>query len=224
MPPSSPTPTSFIPKKPLDAPTAYRESGGLGFLFFASLLIFIASAVAAGGVYGYTTFLSTSIADKQASLQKAESEFDPEQINQLVLLDSRINSAKTLLVSHIAPSSIFAFLGQQTLPNVQFTTFVFGLNPDGSGSIVLSGSADGFATVALQSDQFNAASKILKNVVFSNVNTSNNSESGGKVTFSIAADVDPSFLSYARTLGSNTVSPQPQATVPATSTSPTPSQ
>ncbi len=224
MPPSSPTPTSFIPKKPLDAPTAYHESGGLGFLFFASLLIFIASAVAAGGVFGYTSFLSNSIADKQASLQKAESEFDPEQINQLVLLDSRINSAKTLLASHIAPSSVFAFLGQQTLPNVQFTSFLFGLNADGSGSIVLAGSADGFATVALQSDQFNAATKILKNVVFSNVNTGTGAGTGSKVTFSVAADVDPSFISYARSLGSGTVPPQPEATVPATTTSPTTSQ
>lgn len=194
--PPSPTPTSFIPKKPLDSSTTYHESGSFGFLFFISLFIFIASVVAAGGVFGYQTFLEGSISSKQASLQKEEAAFDPEQINQLIRLDSRINNTKTLLSSHVAPSAIFAFLSQQTLQNVQLTSFEYSLNGDGTAAVTLSGVADTFATVALQSDQFNAANQVLKNVVFSGVDNSG----ARTVKFSVVANVAPSLINYAKNL------------------------
>ncbi|MBY0473096.1 hypothetical protein K2Q00_02305 [Patescibacteria group bacterium] len=223
--PPSPTPTSFIPKKPLDSTTTYRESGSFGFLFFIALFIFIASIVAAAGVFGYETFLNTSISSKQASLQKEEAAFDPEQINQLIRLDSRINNVKTLLGNHIAPSAIFAFLSQQTLQNVQLTGFQYSLNKDGTASIVLSGIADTFASVALQSDQFNAANQVLKDVVFSGVDNS-----GAKsVKFSVTANVASSLINYTKNLGNSpavvpVAPPAPAAATSTTSTStkPTP--
>lgn len=199
--PPSPTPTSFIPKKPLDSSTAYRESGSFGFLFFISLFIFIASVVAAAGVFGYETFLNTSISSKQTSLQKEEAAFDPEQINQLIRLDARITNAKTLLANHVAPSAIFAFLSQQTLQNVQLTSFKYSLNSDGTASISISGIADTFASVALQSDQFNAASPILKDVVFSGVDN----DGARSVKFSVVANVAPSLISYTKNLGNTNV-------------------
>jgi hypothetical protein len=220
MPPPS-TPTSFIPKKPLDSPTAYHESGSVGFLFFISLFIFIASVVAAGIVFGYSTFLQSSISGKQESLRKEEAAFDPEQISQLVRLDSRINNARTLLASHVAPSAIFAFLSQQTLQKVQFTSFEYGLNTDGTGSITLAGIADSFSSVALQSDQFNAANQVLKDVVFSNVNN------GGQasVKFSVIGNVNSALISYAKNLGtSNAVPATPPAQDSATTTQGQPTQ
>ncbi|MBY0294327.1 hypothetical protein K2Q08_03280 [Patescibacteria group bacterium] len=223
--PPSPTPTSFIPKKPLDSSTTYHESGSFGFLFFISLFIFIASVVAAGGVFGYETFLRNSIASKQDSLQKEQAAFDPEQINQLVRLDSRINNAKTLLANHVAPSAIFAFLSQQTLQSVQFSNFQYSLNADGSASIALSGVADSFATVALQSDQFNAASQVLRDVVFSGVDNSGQ----GRVNFSVAANIDASLINYSKNLGNPnfalpiTTPTETASTTPATSTPQKPS-
>ncbi len=213
--PPSPTPTSFIPKKPLDSSTVYHESGSFGFLFFIALFIFIASVVAAAGVFGYQTFLSGSISNKQTSLQKEEAAFDPEQINQLIRLDSRINNAKTLLANHVAPSAIFAFLSQQTLQNVQLTSFKYSLNADGTAAIDISGIADTFASVALQSDQFNAAGQVLKDVVFSGVDNS-----GAKsVKFSVTANVAPSLVSYTKNLGNTNVIVPPPIPTPATSTS-----
>ncbi len=217
MPPQQPTPPSFIPKKPLDT-SAYHDSGGFGFLFFIALFIFIASAVAAGGVFAYKSFLTSSIESKQESLRQNQEAFDPEQIDQLVRLDARLNSAKTLLSKHIAPSSIFVFLSQQTLQNIQFTSFNYVVNADGSGTIILNGLADSFPTVALQSDQFSAASSVLKDVIFSEVRTT-----GRTVTFSVKATVDPSFINYAKNLGTSGVQPiVPTETIPATSTPVTP--
>ena len=65
--------------------------------------------------------------------------------------------------------------------------------------------------MALQSDQF-AASKVLKDIVFSNIKV----EAGGKITFSVKATIDPSLISYAKNL---TVTPAiPAQTTMSTST------
>ena len=214
MPPQAPT--SFIPKKPLDSGMTYRESGGLGFLFFISLFIFIASLVAAGGVFAYQNFLASSVASKSSSLQKAEGAFDPSTINDLVRLDSRINNAETLLQNHVAASAVFAFLSQQTLQNVQFTSFDYELQSDNSANITLAGQADSFSTVALQSDQFGASS-LLKNVVFSDVKTG----TGGTVSFSVSATVVPALINYAKNLGNPATQPVITPTTSTTATSTT---
>jgi hypothetical protein len=194
MPPQAPT--SFIPKKPLDTGRQFREPGGLGFLFVIALFIFIASLVAAGGVFATKSILKSSITSKSESLAKAEGAFDLNTVQDLIRMDARINNANTLLQSHTAPSAVFEFLSQQTLVNVQFTTLDFTLSSGNSATIVMAGQADSFATVALQSDQF-GANKLLKDVVFSNIKIGAN----GVVTFGVAATVDAALINYGKNLG-----------------------
>ena len=187
--------TSFIPKKPLD--TGMRRGGGgtYGLFFLIALLIFIASLIAAGGAFLYQQYLQQELASKMDSLKKTEDAYDPAVIQDLLRLDDRINNAEMLLNKHVAISSIFAFIGTQTLKNVYFTTFNYQLNPDGSANISLNGVADSFATVALQSDQMGSA-KLLKNVVFSGIGGSQ----GGTIAFSLAATVDASVINYRNVL------------------------
>jgi len=190
------TPASFIPKKSLDGGMRSRGSGAAGgLLFLIGLFLFVVSVTAAGAVFAYKGYLKTSIADKSDSLQKAKDAFDLAAIEDLSRIDLRIKQAQVLLQKHIAPSAIFSFLSLQTLQNVQFASFNYGLQDDGSAAIDLEGVAASFSTVALQSDQF-AASKALKDIVFSNIKV----ETNGKITFSVKATIDPSLISYARNL------------------------
>ncbi len=214
MPPQ--VPTSFIPKKPLDTGRPVHESGGMGFLFFIALFVFIVSLVAAGGVFAWSNILKASIASKADSLQKAEGAFDIATVQDLIRTDARITNAKTLLRSHVAASSLFAFLSQQTLQSVQFTSFDYKLSTDGTATMVLSGIADSFSSVALQSDQF-GASKVLRDVVFSDIKTS----TSGAVSFSVSATVDSSLINYGKSLGNESLqaalAPAPQTTISTTS-------
>ena len=94
--------------------------------------------------------------------------------------------------NHLAPSSIFAFLSQETLQKVRFTSFTYTVGSADKGpTIALQGIADSFATVALQSDQL-GSSKVLKDVIFSDITI----ETNGGVGFSVAASLDPSFILY----------------------------
>lgn len=196
--------TSFIPKKNFDTGSSRSGgSGGAGLIVLLAILIFVASLVAAGGIFAYQKLLTQSIANKSASLKANEDAYNLVVIQELVRADSRINEADVLLNKHVAPSEIFSFLSLQTLEKVQFTSFDYSLKPDGTTEIALHGLADSFSTIALQSDQF-GASKILKDVVFSDVNLDSDK---GKVTFSVTATVAPSLILYTNALSASPATP-----------------
>lgn len=196
----APVSPSFIPKKPLvGGAGSHGSSAALGmFVFFICLLVFIASILAAGAAFLYQGYLTSSLASKKTQLQQAESSIDQGTITQLQRLDSRLNQTEVLLQKHTTTLGIFAFLSQQTKQNVQFTNFDYEVQSDGSAKLTLTGVADSFATVALQSDQF-GASTLLHNVVFSNITVG----SDGRINFGVAADIDPALVSYAKNLSSN---------------------
>lgn len=208
---------SFIPKKPL----VETRSGGGGIFFSLALLMFIASIAAAGAVFGYQGYLKTTIASKDESLKRTEGAFDADAIETLVRTDRRIEEVQGLLSKHNAPSAIFALLGELTLTSVRYDTFNFTLDEGGAASIKLTGIADSFSSVALQSDQF-GASKHLSDVVFSDITIN----AIGRVTFTIDATVSAATISYARQLREPLVLPQSSSEAPlpttpqATSTSP----
>lgn len=195
---------SFIPKRPL---VGEASSAGMGGLFMlACAFLFVASLLAAGGVFAYGQFLERALSDKDASLKKAEGAFDTASILDLSRLDIRLGEARTLLEGHVAPSGVFTFLSATTLERVQFTSLTLEIDGDGTGSIQMSGVADSFSSLALQSDEFSAA-KVLRDVVFSGITT----DATGRVQFSVSAHVDPSLLSYAKQNGAGV-----SAAVPAT--------
>lgn len=197
-------PTSFIPKKPLVSEG--RSSGAVGLVMLLAVLMFVASLVAAGGVFAYGKYLDKSIADKDAQLKRAEGAFDTASIVDLSRLDIRLREARDLINSHVAPSGVFTFLAATTLERVQFTSLTLNVADDGSAKILLNGVADSFSSLALQSDQFSSA-KVLRDVVFSGISN----DASGRVAFSLSASVDPSILSYAKQNGASVSAADPSA-------------
>jgi hypothetical protein len=164
-------------------------------LTLLSLLIFVLSLFAGGGVFLYGQYLENSITAKAESLRRAEGAYDPGVIEDLIRMDARITEARVLMQKHVAPTALFTFLSTATLESVQFTSFDYGLESDGAASISLDGIAKSFSAVALQSDNF-GASRVLRNVIFSDISVGQS----GAVTFKVTAKVDPSLLLYQKTL------------------------
>jgi len=132
-------------------------------------------------------------------------------------IDARIAQAKTLLAKHIAPSAIFNLLSSQTLQTVQFTDFGYTISEEGVPQISMSGVANSFSSVALQSDQF-GGSKVLRDIVFSDISV----DPTGKITFSVNATVDPSVVLYSKNLTQTQAGfVPPTQTAPVGSTTPT---
>jgi hypothetical protein len=199
---------SFIPKKNLDAGMSRHGRGaGTGLVLLVSILFFITSLVAAGGIFVYKGVLKGQITSKGDSLALNEKAFDSAVIQKLLRMDQRLNEAGELLQNHIAPSAIFAYLSQQTLERVQLTGFSYEIK-DGAATISLKGQADSFSSIALQSDQF-AASKVLKDIIFSGVDVD---AATGKVGFTVEASIIPSLIQY-----SSVLSASPATLLPETS-------
>jgi hypothetical protein len=207
--------SSFIPKKPLTEVRGSR-GGAFGLVLLLAVFIFVGSLFAAGGAFLYGRFLTGSLEDKKDSLQTAQGAYDPGVIEELIRLDSRIIQGRTVLGKHVAPSSIFTFLANQTLEKVRFNNFSYQLKEDGSASIQLRGETSNFSTVALQSDQF-GASKMLKDVIFSNIGVG---ETGG-VSFAVDATIEAPNIFYSKHLGATVTLPpenQESESPPATTT------
>lgn len=192
--------TSFIPKKPLTSGGTTRQ--GLGIISLISLIIFIAALLAAGGVFLYGRLLAQSIASKSTSLERARAAFEPAIIQELIRLDSRLDSGERVLQSHVAPSLIFSLLEEATLQSVRWKSIDYSLEEGNKATIVLDGEARSFSDVALQSDELGRV-RALRDVFFDNINL----DQAGRAVFTMRASVDLSFLLYKNALQAAASSP-----------------
>jgi len=184
--------TSFIPKKTVDSgPQKRRKSVNIFTLI--GLIVFLVAVAFAVGLFLYGKLVERNIVRKEAALEQAQESFEPSLIEELVRLDTRIDSADTLLASHIAPSSLLELLETLTLESVQFETFNFSTaNQEETGiQLRMNGHAVGFSAVALQADEI-ANSPYFKDPVFSNLSVLQT----GEVEFSVTAIVDSNLLRY----------------------------
>lgn len=182
--------TSFIPKKTFESTGPSSVKSQAGILFTVSVILVVLALLSAGGVFGYEKFLESSITNKREALQRARAAFEPELIRELSHLDTKIQTAETLLEKHIAISGVFDLLQSATLETVQFTNFSYGIEESGI-RLSLSGVARSFNSVALQSDEF-VKSRFISQPVFSDLGLNQR----GDVTFNASALVDPAAVSY----------------------------
>lgn len=184
--------TSFIPRKAVAVPnTPYVKSGGPSLLSLIGFFIFIGALLSAGGVYVWKVQTNRIIESQIASLKKARDEFDADTIAAATRLNDRINAVKNLLNSHKAPSQIFEVLQKVTLETVRLRNLTYLTEADGTVTIKASGSARGFESVVLQSDQLGLTG-LFKDVLFSEVQ----SAGPNLVTFTLTAKVDPKSVLY----------------------------
>ncbi|HEU5114799.1 MAG TPA: hypothetical protein VFT82_03465 [Candidatus Paceibacterota bacterium] len=182
--------TSFIPKKPITA-SPVRSAPVISLFSLLATVLFIVSLALSGGVFFYQRYLQTQIDSDKVSLDKAKGAFEPDIINQIVRLDTRIETGKQLLSSHLAVTPFFDFLSSITLQDVRFTDFNFSYLAPDKIVVIMKGQATGYAAVALQSDVLNAQKK-LRETMISDLTL----DPEGTVSFSVSTIVDPSLVSY----------------------------
>ncbi len=207
--------SSFIPQSPvapMRAGRTHSSQGGLNFFVLAALVIFVASATLAVGVFLYAQYLSTSAKSKLGQLERAKQAFEPSLIQDLTRLDDRMRAADVILGKHVAPTALFHLLEQLTLQTVSFSTFDFASADDGT-QLTMQGVAQSVNSIALQADLL-SKSGVLSNPIFSNIN-----RQVGGVRFDFSADVNDQALRYSAVAnplqgGAQTDMPAQQPTSP----------
>ena len=185
--------TSFIPKKTFDVGPAPKATGSSvsAILSFIAVIALVLSIVSAAGVFLYERFLITSIKNKEETLERAKSAFEPELIRELSRIDSKFTIGEELLNDHTAPSGLLDLLEDVTLETVRFTNFSYLADAGGELRISMQGEARSFASVALQSDEF-GRNRSLRDTAFSGLTL----DEVGNVQFTVSAIVDPTLVSY----------------------------
>lgn len=181
--------TSFIPKK-TDTPAKKIAAARGGLLTGIAIFLFVVALGGAGGVFLYERFLEASVEQKKLDLERAREAFEPALIQELAKLDGRIETGRTLLRTHIAPSAIFTLLEQLTLENVRYNSFAYSFNEDGV-TVTMEGEARGFSAVALQSDVF-GDNDVIEDPIFGGLNINQR----GNISFTFNAGVDPSLIAH----------------------------
>lgn len=199
--PESALKATFVPKKPLGVPeekprARAAKAKQVGLISFLSTIIFIAALAGGVGVYFYKLALTNKVRSMAENLERARGIFEPELIEEMTILDKRINAAQTILSSHVALSPLFELLEDLTLPAVRFTHFNFSSADNEETIIEISGIADGYQSVARQSELFDQ-NKYIKDQLFSNLTVDRKT---GNVTFNLSFVVDKTFLLYSRSI------------------------
>ena len=213
--------TSFIPKRPIVAsPKMGSSSAPINLFSLVATILFIGTIALSGGVFFYKNVIQKQIDEKKATLELAKGAFEPETINQIVRLDSRIEASKQLFSSHVAVTPLFDFLSSVTLRSVRFKDFSFLYISPTEITIIMKGEAQGYTAVALQSDFFNKQESLSETIIGDMA-----LDPSGLVNFSVTTNIDPNIVSYANTLVSQTpatetpVNSAPVNNVPVNSTS-----
>lgn len=193
--------SSFIPQSPVVGPSAARRRGSnFDFFVLIALVLFVASATLAAGVFLYVQFLQGSNASKLEQLERAKAAFEPALIQELTRLDDRMRAADEVLSAHTAPMALFKLLEQLTLQTVSFSSFSFTTND--ILTLTMQGLAQSVNSIALQADLLSRSGTIV-NPIFSDIN-----RQVGGVRFNFTADVRREALSYRSLVGA----PPPETT------------
>ena len=211
--------TSFIPKKPL-AEARVEEPHSVSVFMFLATILFIASLIAAGGVFLWNATLVKSRSDKADQLDKAKNAFEGDFITTLSTASNRISAARDVIANHITVTPIFQALQASTLKSIQFTKFTHTVVGSGTNAMIqvqMSGKATGYTAIALESDAL-TENKYIQDPVFSNLTLDDQSN----VLFDLTFSVDPRLLIYTDVLDKKNQSAA--TSVPVTPTPNTPTQ
>jgi len=184
--------TSFIPKKTLVSKPE-RRGGSFGLLNVISFVIMIVSILIAGGAYLYRDNLSQRVDEMKLSLDRAQNIFEKSLLEDLQLLDRRIEAATVILKDHIAVSPIFGVLQDITLPTIRYIDFTYeidAINPNVI-HVSMTGEAVSYDAITLQSNLF-SENRFIRNPIFSNFSLNRS----GNVDFDLMFDVSKSLVNF----------------------------
>lgn len=183
---------SFIPHEAATIERRVSTRGSAELFSLVALVLFVASAALAAGVFLYSEYLQTSATSKIDQLRRAEAAFEPSLIRELTRLDDRMRAAGEILNKHIAPTTLFGMLEQTTIETVAFSSLDFGVADAQSMVVEMAGVAASVNSVALQADLFSKGGMITS-PIFSDI-----SRQADGVHFSLSAQINPAAINYSQ--------------------------
>lgn len=175
--------SSFIPKKPLPVKSTgkVRQHHSFNLVVFLSTIAFIAVLGLSAAAFVYERIIEDRVNQKGAELAAEKDKLDLSNLDEYKRLADRLKEAKSLIASHRALSKVFFSLNEETLHNVEYSSFqlvdpLSGENPE----LSIVGRAASFNALTVQSDVFKR-SPAIKDFVFSDIKT----DEAGRILFGL---------------------------------------
>lgn len=192
--------TTFIPKSSGQEVTSIVNGSNIGnksgnslerILVLITLVIFLSTIATYGYMWFKKTRLNNSIADIKQSLEVVRKSLEDGEINQIIEINNRLLASSKLYSEHLAPVEIFGILEDYTLKSATFNNFLYEYLEDGTVHIFANGSAAGYESIVLLSDEYDKSNR-MKRILVTNLKRA----SDGTVTFSLDAFVDEEVIRY----------------------------
>ncbi len=208
--------TSFIPKKPIITPVGSQAgySGGMNIFSTIATVSFILTLIMSVSVFLYKNLLTTQVAqaDKELTDPNTQAAIEPDKIQELIDVNSRISATKQLLEKHVVVSQVLSLMQDIALKKIKFSEFTYSNggssnNSGGTGvgagdtsnstnvstgpTISINAEAQSYNAVAEQSNVF-AQNNFIISPQFSDFMLSDN----GVITFRIFAGLNPKLVSF----------------------------
>lgn len=136
----------FLLKKDTEPVRIQVERGGSIFLYI-SFGIFALILLGYGGLIFLNQSQNNNLNEFIKQIEIKEQNLRPEVIQQIFLLEQRLNNTKTLLSQHNLPLNVYKTLEKNTHPQVRFSNF----NADiPINKITMTGETTSYATLAHQ--------------------------------------------------------------------------
>jgi len=197
---------SFIPKSSFGQEESFIErKRPRSIVEFIASVSFVLSVGAYGALYFYNVSIVKQIDAKQKEVTSTEV-YDQAGINKAVAFRTRVELAQKLIGAHLAVSPIFDFLTQNSLNSIYYDQFSFKRDKD-TWVLDLTGEAPSYSSLAYQTDVLRKNIKDNNNRELYSFELSNVTLTRfGTVTFGLKAIFAPNYLSYTKTLPSESPS------------------
>lgn len=184
MPPT--IPTSFVPKQPLQATPVRRQKSGMNLLMLIGISLFGLAVLACAAIFALEFVLTNTRDTKLQQLTQAQQAVNMTEVEEFIRLKGRLAAVTPLLDKHVRISNFFSVLEASTLTSVRFNSLNISVAEDRTAEIRLTGVARSFNALAAQSTEM-SKEKRIRRAIFSDISLGE----GGRVTFSLAATLDP---------------------------------
>lgn len=190
--------TTFIPKasgqevSSMVSTTNHKSGYTLEkILTLISLFIFLVTILTYGYMWVKKISLNNDIAEVKQSLETVRQSLEDGEINQITEINNRLVASNQLYADHLAPVEIFGILEDYTLKSVSLNNLLYEYLEDGTVHIFANGSAAGYPSIVLLSDEYEKSQR-MKRILITNLRRT----TGGVVTFSLDAFIDPEVIKY----------------------------
>ena len=198
--------TSFIPKKPLTQPGSSSSSASpsiehqtTSVVLMVGVFVFILSALAAGGAYGWQVFLNSQQNEYKKNLDDLKSNVNLQLIVELKKEATKIDLASDLLNNHVAFSQIFGVISTFTASNIRFTGLDLQAPADRSKGVklTLNGYSPDYDSLAFQSDELGHLEALgIKNIILNPIIQNPVQNANSTISFDLSADIEPTSMLY----------------------------